>query len=742
MADVGLQYHQIRDFSGGMIRDYNYTTFQANQVLLILNGNIKDFGICQERFGTNKLINTPVVGNNPFTFTHTFPQVGADLLYGFSDTVLYETSTGAYNSIKTGLTAGSIMQAVNFFEYSFFVDGSDIPFMVNQGGSVYQVGIDAVTALQYAGFAGAPAALVGSVCTLGNHRVAIRYRSTITGAVSNPYIVGDIINGTTIINIAANTQYQITINAAAVSSDPQVDVIQVFVQLAGASDVEPYYFLGEVPNVNGSVGLFNFSDQELMVGEILDGDNNRSSANFKDIQVWRERLVCLDGDYAFRWSKIRYDANGIVNIPTSWPELNQINIGFGDGDITQKILIFNDFIFVFKKRSVWIGVGDFDNQDFSFKRLKTNYTNIGLLNPRCVCQGGNYCFFVTDDLKFFTFSSGDFNETILNLSLPANSDPIQSIFNKIVSVYRDKVSLVNFTFSEYNQVWISFTDIASGYGTGRNFNTLVYDYRWKCWSLASGYEVASSCLWKDALGNYKVVTSDYYGLLWQHGDETSYGDGAEINSTVTTAGATTITDVNFNAFTNDLIGCFIRVFDEGSFSSVNPENTSQIRRIINVLSADTVEVDAAFAIPVNAGQVYTIGGIDFQVQGREDWLQLQAPTLFEKLGWYFDLDFESNIDTILSNPYYTIQINFYTNRSSIAKKIRFLDTFDDASFWDLDFWDETNWSNLIGVGDVGFNLLFKTISHKIMYPFAGSNIKILGWMYTFQGLEMYRKSAS
>ena len=124
MADVGLQYHQIRDFSGGMIRDYNYTTFQANQVLLILNGNIKDYGICQERFGTTKLINNPVVGNSPFTFTHTFPQVGADLLYGFSDTTLYEVSTGAYNSIITGLTAGTLMQAVNFFEYSFFQQSS------------------------------------------------------------------------------------------------------------------------------------------------------------------------------------------------------------------------------------------------------------------------------------------------------------------------------------------------------------------------------------------------------------------------------------------------------------------------------------------------------------------------------------------------------------------------------------------------------------------------------------------
>lgn len=742
MADVGLQYHQIRDFSGGMVRDYNYTTFKPNQVLTILNGNIKDYGIIQERLGTNKLINTAVAGNNRFKFLHTFPQVStADLLYGFSNQTLFECSTGAYLPIRTGLTANSVMQAVNFFDYSFFVNGADKPFMVNNVGTDYQVGIDAVTAVQYAGFAGA-AAGGGVNSTAGNHRVAIRYRSTITDAVSNPYILNDVINGTTVIAIGAGQQYAITINAAAVSVDPQVDTIQIFVQLAGAPIEAPYYFLGEMPNIAGGPTNFDFSDDTLIIREILDIDNNPGDPDFKDIQLWRERLVCLEGDYGFRWSKLRYDQDSIINIPTSWPETNQINIGFGDGDITQKILIYSDFIFVFKKRSVWIGIGDFDNADFSFKRLKTNYTNIGLLNPRAVAQGGNSVYFVTDDLKFFTFSIGDFNETNLNLSFPADSDPIQSIFNTFVSATRDQVSLVNFTFSEYNQCWVAFSDIPSGYGQDRNFNTLVYDYRWKCWTIASGFEIASSVLWKKANGDYTLVTGDYYGYLWTHANDNAFGDGAEINSTVTSAGANTLTDVNFNAFTADLIGCFVRVYDVGSFSTTNPENPSQIRRIIAVPAADTIQVDVAWSGVVNAGQVYIIGGIDFQVQGREDWCSINTPTLFEKMAWYFDLDMEANLNTIDSTAYYTIQINFYRNRNPVAKKVRFLDTFDEASFWDISFWDNDDWSDLIATGDVGFSLLFKTISHKIMYPFAGSNIKIFGWMYTFQGLDMYRKAAS
>jgi len=533
---VGLRYNPIYDFSGGMSTNYNFTRVKRNQMKYALNGVLTTDGSYEKRRGRTKLYDPAITGNPIINSLHTLGQAtNADLIFaGTSAGELYEVSTGTPALLQTGLFAGAYLASTNLDNFAFFCNGVDKPFMT-QGTAVttYDVGIVPVTAVQFAGFTVTPSA--GGDGTIGTHQLTMRYRSSITGARSNPYIVGEDIQYTTVALVLGTQTYDVNIAAAAVSADPQVDFIDVFVQFAGVTDpAAPAYFLGTVPN---AVGVTSFgtdvSDDLLGLGEVIDIDDNQPLVTMRDIEAWRGRLLGIIDDYHVRYSKSRFDANTFVNLPTSWPMTNDLEVGFGDGDPLIKVVIFNDYVFAFKRRSIWMLMGDFDSPGFGFKRLKTNYANAGLINQKSVVQAGERVFFVSDDLKFYWFAPTDFDTTQIRLSSPPGSEDIANLFTNMTSQFRDFVNVTNFNFAQHTQVQINFADGLSGFTATENFNSFVYDYTVNGgqggWTINSQVEAASSVLARDNTRNYFVYTGDYYGFVWKNsqGD----GDGAEINGT-------------------------------------------------------------------------------------------------------------------------------------------------------------------------------------------------------------------
>lgn len=865
---VGLQTQSIFDLSGGMVTNYNFTRVAKNQCKLILNSDLIVDGCILRRKGEVKLNTIFLPGHPTTTSLATIGQVtNADLILVTGGGILYEVSTGVPVVVRTGLSVSARFLTTNLNEFLFYVNGVDIPFMT-QGtiATTFQVGINQVTNAQFAGFSASdPGA---GDATVGNHRLAFRYRSSITGARSNPNFDNPTVGSISSITLAIVTgTYRFTVGAAMVATDAQVDLIDFFAQEAGAVSADaPYYYVGTGPNVVGNNDFnTNVSDNELIVKETLDIDDDLPPVTMRDIQTWRGRLLGIVSDYVIQFSKIRTDENSIVDLPTSFPPDNQVLVGFGDGDPLVKVIIANDYVLAFKRRSVWILLGDFDSPSFGFKRLKTNYTNVGLLNPQAIVQGGERFFFVTDDLKFYWFGITDFSTEQIRLSEPAASDSVSDIFATFASQFRNEVNLVNYNFAQYTQIWISFSNSSTGFDASQNLNTFVFDWSMNggqgAWHIHTGLNVSCSVLARDNQRNYFVYTGDYYGYVWKQ--SLTDGDGAEINGTSTgsnfnvinhgpvtnppfvagetitgiSSGATAVisfvgagflrvinatgpfvpTEViqtNINLAHGAVVGAFV-VGDvvtgsislaTGTVNFIDPAflevdnvtgvfvvgdvltgslsgaittvtgvsrtsanittiigvlndttkifttdldgvyvtitegpGVDQVRRIIGIGSPTQLIVQGGWAVIPTNTSLYTIGGIDWTVWSRDDWLDEQRPPTFDKLGWFLDLDVEFNTDLTV-NPLAALEVNFYLNRTFLARPQVLRGIENIGSFWGSGIWGLSIWLGMSkNVGQVAFNLYFKQISHRIRNRYAGYFYRLNGWVYTYQDVEQYRR---
>lgn len=737
---VGLQYNSVYNYSGGMVTNYNFTLLNPTQSILILNGDLYNDGSIITRRGKTKINQTPFSGNTTILSLASIPQTNPsapDLLLAGAGSTLSDvnTTTGTITDLRTGLSPGFYLSSAALENFLFYCNGVDTPFITDGTvGGTYQMGITPVDAVQLAGLTVNP--VNGTLLipaqenngTDGPHRVTFRYRSTITGAQSNPYVVGDIVQSTTVVIANPLSTYEVIVGAAMVSSDPQVDTIDYFVQESGVADDAPYYYLGSSPNIAGTYDFGNaVSDVELTIKEILDVDNDLPPASIRNIEINNGRAYAIKDDFHIIYSKIKTTNTGIVFLPTSWPVDNEIEVGFGDGDPLVKLVNVNGYILAFKRKSIWILINDPDSGQFEYRRLQTNYTNVGLLNQRSVVQANNRVFFVSDDLKFHYFYITDFSRTELRLKDPPPSDAIADLFTEFASAYRNQVNLVNYTFAQFSQVWVSFSNGADAPNPNNNFSTFVFDYSLNNgeggWAVHTGLEIASSCLIKDNASNYRVFTGDYYGYVWKHGDTT--GDGALINSTSTGGnGATSLFDTT-QTFTSDLVGTFVTIIDANG--------NDQTRRIIAVPGSTEITVNPAWTT-IPGTEPYTIGGINFQVWTRDDWCEQDAPVDFDKYGWYIDFDIN-----IYGN--YTYQVQVVIDRTGTPQTLTVRDGDFTGSSWGFSRWGAARWSDSGNHNSqVGLDFLFKQCSIRIINKGAGQPLKINGHTYCFQNLNKVRKS--
>lgn len=755
---VGLQYTPAYNYSGGMVTNYNFTLLKQSQLTLALNADLIIDGSIVKRKGRIKHNQPAVTGNSPVTslFVYGVPS-GSDYIVGGHDTRFsYFPTSAAPITIRTGLTSGALISGSMMDNYLFVCNGYDSPFMTQgTAATTFTVGLPSVTPAQYAGLTIVAGPAVGATgLTTGTHRFSFRYRSTTTGARSVPNISGTTIVGTTtVVATPAGESINVSVTAPTVSADTQLTVpngfIDIFMQEANAAADAPYYFIATVSNAIG--GPFNFpsvlypdlSDNAIIVRERLDIDDSQPPIVCRDFETWRGRMLAIIDDYHVAYSKQRFDGNAFVNLPTSWPGDNELEVGFGDGDPLQKIIKFYDFIIAFKRRSVWLLVGDFDSADFGFRRLKSNTSNIGLLNPRAVVQAGNSVYFVTDDLKFLSFSSTDFSTTELRVSDPPLSDPVSDLFTLFASNYRQNVNLVNFSWGQYNQIFIAFSDGASGLNASNNFNCFVFDYSLNAWTIHTKLEIASSVLARDAARDYRVYSGDYYGFVWQLGN--TNGDGASINATALSSTPLSIT------FAPGTLPIAPAAPIDGTFITIiSGTGAGQIRRISSTVGTTVANITAAWTINPDATSGVTIGGIDFQVQTRWDWCALDSPPDFDKYAWYLDLDMDLGfnpgiIDPIFNQPVgggaygFGMDIEVFINRQSrgifqTPRELVYPGAVWDAAYWDVDIWEDATEAYV----QVGLDLYFKQISFRLTNNKAGQPVKLNGHTWCYQNLERVR----
>lgn len=724
---IGLQTRSCYDMSGGMVTARNFSKVTNRQCLRLLNADSNQDGSRQTRRGRSKLNSTALAGNPTVNSLSALGQTsGGDKIFSGANGTLSEMSSGVDVTLKSGLDASAYLASTEMDDYKFFCNGINAPFMTKGlAANTYQVGITAPS--NYAGFSAA--ATAGGNATVGTHLIAMRWRSTITGARSNPFISSGTIQTISVAPAAANLTYSITVSATQVSADTQVDTIDYFVTEAAGTASGPFYYLGSSANAAATYNFgTNVSDNELIVKERLDIDDNTAPTSLINWCEWRGFLIGPTGGNSIVWSKWRFDGNSVINIPTSWPSTNSAEIGGGDGDPVVRCINFNDYVFIFKRRSIYLLVGNIDSSEFYFQRLKTNFTNVGLLNMKAICQAGDKAYFVSDDLKFWSFGMTDFSTEELRLSKIPLSDAIKDLFMTFASAYRQNLNVGNYTFADYTQIWINFSDGVGGPSAAQNFNTFVYDWGLLdddgvgSWHINTGNQIASMVVARGSDGSYFVFSGDYYGFIWKH-DLTSLGDGAAINGTSSGGNTSTTFNDTTKTFTSALIGTFLTI--------LSGTGQDQIRRITGVPSATQLTVDTWTVTPDNTSE-YTIGGIDFEVWSRFDWMDDGSPVDFDKQGWFLDIDVETQGNYGFS--VYLVKDRVGSVAAAVTRTFSFSGSFWGVSLWGVGTWSESQKN----FAQVGFDLLFKQLSHRIINRKAGQPLKINGWTYSFQTLDKVR----
>ena len=124
-------------------------------------------------------------------------------------------------------------------------------------------------------------------------------------------------------------------------------------------------------------------------------------------------------------------------------------------------------------------------------------------------------------------------------------------------------------------------------------------------------------------------------------------------------------------FTNVIDGCKIKILSGHGAGQV---------RTCSVLGITQLSISPNWSVVPDATSIYTIGGIDFQVHSRDDWLDDEAPPDFDKQGWYLDVD----VSTDTSNPaaplISDLQIIIYKNRLTTAANYNKSFTFVGATW--------------------------------------------------------------
>lgn len=258
-----------------------------------------------------------------------------------------------------------------------------------------------------------------------------------------------------------------------------------------------------------------------------------------------------------------------------------------DGEI-QGVRPINDQLAIYTRKGIWKytpGAGT----NLSTSSLQKVKDNLGLLAPKSLVDAGEFHIFLSER-GVFAFDgiqaihlSEKVDTELLDGSNPAHVANAVGAFN----------------FNK-NQYILYYPSTAST----KNDRALVYDLRLKVWqppvtgrnvSVISNYETTDDIT--------KVTYGDYSGYLYEDDVGTVDGGTTGYNGTVTSGGASSLTDSSaaFDTANDGISGMFVRIY-EGTGSG-------QTKEIVSNTSA-VLTLDSAWNIVPDTTSKYTIGGID------------------------------------------------------------------------------------------------------------------------------------
>lgn len=247
-------------------------------------------------------------------------------------------------------------------------------------------------------------------------------------------------------------------------------------------------------------------------------------------------------------------------------------------------------------RSLWVQNGTYDTTDpRKFSSL------LGILNNRCAVPGNGTLYITATNRKVYPITPTDFSQNEMRVG-DAMSEIIGSLFSQIGASNNDDVAMEYYTKANVAKLVVS----APLGGNGANNYLLIFNELqaqakqgpvWQPWN-----NINACCLkLMTVSGAIGLYSGDYNGFLWLLDDDTTNGDGAEDNGTVTSAGASTLTDTTKTWTVNQYVGIIVRI-TVGS-------GIDQFRTIVSN-TATALTLDSAWITTPNSASEYTIGGYD------------------------------------------------------------------------------------------------------------------------------------
>lgn len=563
------------------------TKFRPDEALSCIGGYFNTNGAYTKRKGGVKWNSTSLSNSITGLYDFRYSNDTQQRIIVCAGTQIYNGNAGSPSSIKTGMTAGYYYDFETFNDYCWIVNGAD-GMLKYDGTTVTNAGITAPSsALTATNVAGA------GTLALGTYRVNVTFVNA-AGEESNPYSA----DVTVTLAGADNT---INLTNVPTSTDSQVTARNIYLSAAGGTVLRFKQTIADNTTTTATI-------LSAATGALLEYDHDAPVSGLKALEVYKDRLFSFKDDTLY-FSK-DFDV-------WYWP--TTFNISVGNSDPITGIKSFFDGLLIFKKYDVYILTGD-NELNFRIDRVRSD-ERVGCVADRTISVIGNYCYFLGVNSVYRTNGI-----TIEDAGVSIQGFFDQNYSNDTYKIAKNYVSNACARFFKEKNVYLLF--VPAGSSTGTNNMCYAMDTLRISADPESGQPITNWSPWPGFNTQSVAIIVESGVEKWFRGDELGYifrqealdGDGSNVTSTATSAGASTLTDSTQSWTINAYAGLTVRI---------NSGTGAGQERTISSNTSTQLTVSSSWTTTPDTTSEYSIGGILYHYQ--HSWHSYNDPNRSKRL---------------------------------------------------------------------------------------------------------------
>jgi len=685
----------FRDLGGEQTRKA-LDAFNIDEAVAAVGGYYDTHGSFIKRKGGEKYNTTALGAAVSGLFDFRYSNDTQQLFLIYSGTTLYQGNAGAPLALQTGLPSGAFPDFEIMNEYCFSCYGGSADLYKLKGTTSTNGGITRPAA--------APGAAAAAGGSLANGTYLIRF-TYVNDTDPNFLIESNPSDQASVTLGGANGTIALSLVTA--SPDTQTTKRYIYITTAGGSILK-----FAVPINDNVTTTINITADAT--GVLLEYTHDTAPTGLKGLEQFRGRLVGFKNN--FLYLTIPYK-------PWYWPQglldqFTNLSYEIGNTDDIIGIKTFYDVVLIFKRSTIYIFSG-LDETSFTAARLQTD-ERVGCVSDRTLKVIGNYCFFVGVNSVYRTNGvtvddvggpiADYFDEFTTQTTYKINKSFIQ---NSCAESIKDK-NLYNFFYTPSpdtnNSMCLSLD--ASSIRVDQATGKVTCD-----WARWPGFTTQAVAVVKES-GYDRWFRSDQNGYVFRQ--DRLDGDGSNITSSVTSAGASTLTDTLQSWTVNLYAGLPVYI--------LSGQGSGQVRNIVSNTGTQ-LTVDSPWATTPDTSSVYSIGGIPFYYQ--HGWHDYGNPSLSKR--WRYArprFDTTGSFNVNVSYGYDFTQSDLDVVTIGLAS----------LSLWDQGMWDQSSWDGTYltqNLNPLKGNRVHRWSSYKIENSAAGQPVKYNGMdkIFMFKGLR-------